>query len=148
MRPLAANPTTTSFADTAAEVVRALRLVVLRVLDGADERLRAAGQMRDDHARRQAEGRRHLRRVDDRDAPARPGTDVVQRAAGAHPLGRRVDERRELRAGRGGRPPGTTASASLIMTQQFGGADQVEVDGCRIAQLSRSGHPDAARSTS
>jgi hypothetical protein len=78
-------------------VRRPARLVVFRVFGRPDERRLPAGDVRDDHARRQAERRSELGGVQDREPPRRASAEVVDPAPGLQRHSRGVDHEGEGR---------------------------------------------------
>jgi hypothetical protein len=75
---------------------RPARLVVFDVLCRPDERRLAAGDVRDDHAGRQAERRPELGGVQDREPPRGAPAKVMDPALGLQRLGGGVDHEGEI----------------------------------------------------
>jgi hypothetical protein len=112
------------------------RLVVFHVLRCPDKRGLAAGDVRDDHAGRQAERRPELGRVQDREPPRRAPAKVMDPALGLQRLGGGVDHEGEIgQRAADGRRHGRVLVVEPLEHRQ--GRQDVDVAGLVVPQLGR-----------
>lgn len=114
--------------------------VVLDVLDRADQRLDAAGVVRDEQARRRIEGRSQLCGVEDGETPGRAGPEVVDAATAADAGDRSLDEQGELREHLGDRD-GHGRVLRVEQPEHLERREAVDVGRVRVALLGRRAHP-------